>query len=51
MIATAQANQPGALPPTPEVVSLLSESKLLWDLSGTIQEKSQFAAACGVGCV
>jgi streptogramin lyase len=40
----------GALPPTPEVMSQLSGAEWLWNLSGTIEEKTMFAKSCGIGC-
>jgi len=41
---------PGALPPEEEILSQLSDAEILWNLSGTAQEKSVFARACGRGC-
>jgi streptogramin lyase/mono/diheme cytochrome c family protein len=41
---------PGALPPTPEIAAQLSGAEILWNLSGTDQEKSTFVKTCGVGC-
>lgn len=41
---------PGALPPTDAIAAQLSGSELLWNLSGTIQEKTAFVRTCGIGC-
>ena len=41
---------PGALPPTPEIGAQLSGAEMLWNLSGTDQEKSTFIRTCGIGC-
>lgn len=41
---------PGALPPTEEIASQLSGAELLWNLSGSIQEKTAFVRTCGIGC-
>ena len=41
---------PGALPPTPEVISQLSDAEMLWNFSGTMQAKSTFAKGCANGC-
>ena len=40
----------GALPPTAEVMSQLSGAEWLWNLPGTIEEKSTFVKGCGIGC-
>ena len=39
-----------ALPATPEIESQLSGEELLWNLSGTLEEKEAFHATCGSGC-
>ncbi len=41
---------PGALPPTPEIISQLSGAEMLWNLPGTGQEKATFARGCGLAC-
>ena len=40
----------GALPPTPEVMAQLSGAEWLWNLPGTVQQKSTFVKGCGIGC-
>jgi streptogramin lyase/6-phosphogluconolactonase (cycloisomerase 2 family)/mono/diheme cytochrome c family protein len=46
----AQGALPGALPPTEWIASQLSGAELLWNLSGSIQEKTAFVRSCGIGC-
>ena len=41
---------PGALPPTPEVISQLSDAEMLWNFSGTMQAKTTFAKGCANAC-
>jgi streptogramin lyase/mono/diheme cytochrome c family protein len=41
---------PGPLPPTEWSASELSGAELLWNLSGTIEEKTAFVRTCGIGC-
>ena len=41
---------PGALPSTQEVASQLSGAELLWNLPGTMQDKTAFVRTCGIGC-
>jgi len=40
----------GALPPTPEVMAQLSGAEWLWNLPGTVEQKSTFVKGCGIGC-
>lgn len=48
--AAAESSLPGALPVTEEIAAQLSGSELLWNLSGTMQEKTAFIRTCGIGC-
>jgi streptogramin lyase len=41
---------PGALPATEDIASQLSGAELLWNLPGSIQEKTAFIRTCGIGC-
>jgi virginiamycin B lyase len=41
---------PGALPPTEAIASQLSGAELLWNLPGSIHEKTAFMRTCGIGC-
>jgi virginiamycin B lyase len=41
---------PGALPATGEIISQLSGSELLWNVSGSLREKTAFVHTCGIGC-
>lgn len=41
---------PGALPPTQEEASQLSGAELLWNLPGSMQDKTAFVRTCGIGC-
>ena len=46
----AEGALPGALPATDEVASQLSGSELLWNLPGSLTEKTAFLRTCGIGC-
>jgi len=39
-----------AFSPTPEVMAQLSGSEWLWNLPGSMQEKTTFQRGCGIGC-
>ena len=40
----------GALTPTLDVLAQLSGAEWLWNLPGTVEEKSTFVKGCGIGC-
>jgi len=46
----ADGTLPGALPATDEIAAQLSGAELLWNLPGSIQEKTAFIRTCGIGC-
>lgn len=48
--AAAEGALPGALPATEWIASQLSGAELLWNLSGSIHEKTAFVRTCGIGC-
>jgi streptogramin lyase/mono/diheme cytochrome c family protein len=41
---------PGALPATEWSASQLSGAELLWNLAGSMQDKTAFVRSCGIGC-
>jgi streptogramin lyase len=41
---------PGALPASEEMSAQLSGAELLWNLSGSLYEKTAFMRTCGIGC-
>ena len=40
----------GGLDPAPEVMSQLSGAEWLWNLPGTVEDKTTFVKGCGIGC-
>jgi streptogramin lyase len=49
-IVLERASNSEFLPPTPDIISQLSDAEWLFNIDGTAQEKRVFSNTCGTGC-